>query len=149
MASARGGKRDEADVTPEKPNANYIGKALNPQGSIEQVERALSDAEARVTRLKGELKVAVELRNVLRRRCAVARRVRLIVETVAEHGVSSADILGPRRFYARRDARQRLIQRMRDELNMTFSAIGQALNRDRSAIINAYHRSNNTAPGAG
>lgn len=59
----------------------------------------------------------------------------IIAEVAAAHKVSTADLLGPRRFRPLAIARREAMIRIRQELGYSFPRIGQIFDRDHTSII--------------
>ena len=59
----------------------------------------------------------------------------IIAEVAAAHDVTTAELLGPRRFKRLVEPRRIAMIRIREELGYSFPRIGQIFDRDHSSII--------------
>lgn len=59
----------------------------------------------------------------------------IIAEVAAAHDVTTAELLGPRRFKHLSEARREAMIRIREELGYSFPRIGRIFDRDHTSII--------------
>lgn len=65
---------------------------------------------------------------------------RLAKEICERHGVTAAELRGPRRYRKLTDARQEFCLRAVDELGFTMPQVGKYLNKDHTTVLHAVHK---------
>jgi len=65
---------------------------------------------------------------------------RIIREVSEQYGVSTLDILSPRRLGSIIKARHAVVYRMRTQTAMSFPRMGRILKRDHSSLVHSYNR---------
>jgi chromosomal replication initiator protein len=110
-------------------NATLKVKIGRLTGQIYRLKETLAEKQLEIDFLRGE--------TVNKR---VTRAQEILSETIREHDVSIADVMGQSRSRHIAKVRHHVMWRLKKELGMSLDQIGRLLNRDHTTVLYAIRR---------